>query len=193
MKKIMLRNVVICRQTEYSENFEKFKDLIKQKNINVIVANRGDKINIENNLYFSVLWPDSLNAVSENALNNNSLVCKLYYKNFSMLFTGDIEKIAEEAILKEYKNTNKLQSIVLKVAHHGSKTSSIEEFIDIVKPKVAMIGVGKNNRYGHPSDVVLERLENLGTKIYRTDCNGEISIFVDWSGRVRINKRCNLK
>ena len=189
----MLRNVVICRQTEYSENFEKFKDLIKQKNINVIVANRGDKINIENNLYFSVLWPDSLNAVSENALNNNSLVCKLYYKNFSMLFTGDIEKIAEEAILKEYKNTNKLQSIVLKVAHHGSKTSSIEEFIDIVKPKVAMIGVGKNNRYGHPSDVVLERLENLGTKIYRTDCNGEISIFVDWSGRVRINKRCNLK
>lgn len=189
MKEMKLRNVVICRQPENSENFQEFQDLIRQKNINVIVANIGDKINIENNVYFSVLWPDNLNVVSENALNNNSIVCKLYYKSFSMLFTGDIEKIAEEAILEEYKNTSKLQSTVLKVAHHGSKSSSIEEFIDMVRPKVAVIGVGKGNRYGHPSDVVLKRLENFNIKIYRTDYNGEISIFVDWNGRVRIKKK----
>ena len=193
MKNLKVKNVIICKQPEDSDNFKKFKELVKQKNINLIVAKKGDKINIENNLYFSVLWPDSSNTISENVLNNNSLVCKLIYKSFSMLFTGDIEKIAEEAILKEYKNTNKLQSTVLKVAHHGSKSSSIEEFLDVVDPKVAVIGVGKGNRYGHPNIGVLERLENLGTKIYRTDCDGEISIFALGNGSVTVKIKKRLK
>ncbi len=188
MKNIKLKNVIICKQPEISDNFEEFKELVKQKKINVIVANKGDNINIEKNLYFSVLWPYKTGMISENVLNNNSLVLKLNYKNFSMLFTGDIEKIAEEAILNEYKNSRKIQSTVLKVAHHGSKSSSTEEFINMVKPKFALIGVGKENKYGHPNVDVLERLEKLGTKIYRTDCDGEISIFVGWKGRVKVNK-----
>ena len=79
-----------------------------------------------------------------------------------MLFTGDIEKIAEKSILQEYKgNTNILNSTILKVAHHGSKTSSIQEFLDATKPNIAVIGVGENNKFGHPNEDVIKRLENL--------------------------------
>ena len=79
-----------------------------------------------------------------------------------MLLTGDIEEIAEKEILEEYKNNlSILNSTILKVGHHGSSTSSIQEFINEVKPKIALIGVGKNNKFGHPNDGIIERLENL--------------------------------
>ena len=122
------------------------------------------KIFIEKNLYIYILWPDSDNFVSENALNNNSIVCKVVYNNFSMLFTGDIEKIAEEQIIKLYENSNALKSTVLKVAHHGSKSSSIEEILEKIKPKIALIGVGESNKFGHPNDGVIERLNNIRNK-----------------------------
>lgn len=88
----------------------------------------------------------------------------MIYKNFDMLFTGDIEEIAEKQILKEYKDSKVLDADILKVAHHGSKTSSTLEFIQRVRPEIALIGVGKNNKFGHPNDGVLERLENLRCK-----------------------------
>ena len=78
-----------------------------------------------------------------------------------------------------YSGTDKLEAFVLKVAHHGSKTSSTEEFLELVKPKIALIGVGKNNNFGHPNIDVIERLENMGSKIYRTDNCGEIIIRIN--------------
>lgn len=78
-----------------------------------------------------------------------------------MLFTGDVEEVAEEQIVSKYKNSRILHSTVLKVAHHGSKTSSTEEFIETVKPKIAIIGVGENNLYGHPNVDVLTRLQSI--------------------------------
>jgi len=127
--------------------------------------------------------------ISENILNNNSIVCKLNYKNFSCLFTGDIEEIAEKQILQVHKNNlNILNSTLLKVPHHGSKTSSTQEFIDKIKPKIALIGVGKNNKFGHPNDEVIERLKICGIKIFRTDQLGEIDLFIDSQGKIKINK-----
>lgn len=110
-----------------------------------------------------ILWPKT-EQIGENILNNNSIVAKLNYKNFSMLFTGDIEEVAERQILKEYSGTNILKSTVLKVAHHGSKTSSIQQFIEVVNPKIALIGVGKNNLFGHPNNDVLKRINDLRCK-----------------------------
>ena len=79
-----------------------------------------------------------------------------------MLFTGDIEEIAEKKILNLYKdNADKLNTTVLKVAHHGSKSSSTEEFLKVVNSKVAIIGVGENNMFGHPNNEVLERLQSF--------------------------------
>lgn len=107
-----------------------------------------------------ILWPKE-ELINENILNNNSIVAKLKYKNFSILFTGDIEKVAEEEILKEYAGTNILTSTIIKIPHHGSKTSSTKEFLEAVKPKIALIGVGKNNNFGHPNDDVINRLQNM--------------------------------
>lgn len=161
MKNLKVKNVIIGKQFEDSENLQEFLKIAKEKNVKVNVVEAGDKISIEKNLYFHVLWPDSSNIITEKILNNNALVCKLYYKNFSMLFTGDIEEPAEKELIKKYADTNVLDSMVLKVAHHGSKTSSIKEFVDLVKPKIAVIGVGKNNLYGHPSSEVIERLSDM--------------------------------
>ena len=107
---------------------------------------------------------------------------KLRYGKFSMLFTGDIEDVAEKKILDFYeeKGEDILKSDVLKVAHHGSKTSTTQSFFEKVNPKICLIGVGKNNMFGHPTAEVLERIN--GTKIYRTDENGEIILEIGCNG-----------
>ena len=163
MQEIDVGNVIIGKQFEDSENYQDYIKIVNEKKIKVYVVEAGQKIHIERNLYFDVLWPSSNDVVTENILNNNSLVCKLNYRNFSMLFTGDIEEIAEEKILKDVNN-DLLKADVLKVGHHGSKTSSTEEFIKVVKPKIALIGVGKNNNFGHPNNDVLNRFNELRYK-----------------------------
>lgn len=172
MKEMKVKNAIITKQLENSDNFQEFLKTANEENVNIILVEAGDKIQIENNLYLDVLWPNSKYYISENPLNNNSLVCKLKYKDFSMLFTGDIEEIAEKEILKLYKD--RLKANVLKVAHHGSKTSTSKEFLKAMSPQIALIGVGENNKFGHPHELTLERLNDIGCKIFRTDENGEI-------------------
>lgn len=180
LKEIKVETVIIGKQYESCENYEELQRIVNTKKINIHIVEAGNKIRIDNSLYFYVLWPTNTNMISDNAINNNSLVCKLIYKNFSMLFTGDIEEIAEKAILSKYVNkTELLNADILKVAHHGSKTSSIKEFINTVSPKYAVIGVGKDNKFGHPSEKTLETLNDKNVKIYRTDISGEIMIIID--------------
>lgn len=144
MEKLKVKNIIIGKQYEKSDNYEEFKKIAENKKIKVKVVKAGDKIEIEKDLDIFVLWPNDKELIEENPLNNNSLVCKLIYKNFSMLFTGDIEEIAEKEILRKYNNNlSLLKSTVLKVAHHGSKTSSCIDFLNAVKPKIALIGVRK--------------------------------------------------
>lgn len=189
MQKLQVKSVIIGKQFEDSENYRKVMNIVKEKNIKVHIVEAGQKINIEKGLYFDILWPTSEDIINENILNNNSLVCKMVYKSFSCTFTGDIEEISEKAILKRYKDLDTLKSTILKVAHHGSKSSSIEEFLNNVKPKIALIGVGKNNTFGHPNGSVLKRIEEEGCKIYRTDENGEITIRVNKNGEMWIEKK----
>ena len=79
-----------------------------------------------------------------------------------------------------------LKADILKVAHHGSKTSSTEEFLKMVKPKIALIGVGKNNKFGHPNEEVIKRISSMGTNIFRTDENGETKIRINKKGKLNI-------
>ncbi len=119
IREIKVKNIIIGKQFEDSENYQKFLKLVKERNVKVHMVEAGKRINIEKDLYFDVLWPSSKQVISENGINNNSLVCKMIYQKFSMLFTGDIEKIAEEQILEKYKNQEqKLKAVILKVAHH---------------------------------------------------------------------------
>jgi competence protein ComEC len=177
LQEMKVKNIIIGKQFEESSNLEEFMEIVNSKKINVKVVEAGNRVNIEKNLYFDVLWPDSSQAISENSINNNALVCKLNYitknnaNDFSMLFTGDIEEESEKILVGKYKDkyvetsdgikSNVLQSTILKVAHHGSKSSSTEEFLNLVNPKIALIGVGENNLYGHPAEQTLERLKNL--------------------------------
>ena len=163
LEELNVKQVLIPKQVEYSENYNKFLDIIKKRNIKVKIVGEGNTINIDKNTYLDILWPEE-KQITDNVLNNNSLIVRLCYKNFKMLFTGDIEAIAEQRLLQKYENTEKLTADILKVAHHGSKSSSIAEFLEKVNPRIALIGVGKNNKFGHPNAGVLDRLNMLRNK-----------------------------
>lgn len=178
---MQVRKVIIGEQGKKCEQYQEFCDIVKEKNIQVVIVKKGDIINLEKDVRIRILFPGN-ELIKENILNNNSLVANVEYKEFKMLFTGDIEEIAEEKILKEINN-DLLKADILKVAHHGSKTSSTEEFIETVKPRIALIGVGRNNKFGHPNEEVIERLKQNGMKIYRSDEMGEVNINVNAYGK----------
>lgn len=183
LESLKVKNAIISRQIEESGNYKKFLKIVKDKKINVMVVKKDDEICIEKNLKIDVLWPKR-EQITDNVLNNNSIVAKVIYNNFSILFTGDIEKVAEENIIREYKDTNLLTSNIIKIAHHGSKTSSTEGFLNLVNPKIALIGVGRDNKFGHPNEETIQRLKNMKVKIYRTDEMGEITIKINKKGMV---------
>ena len=182
MENFDVKNIIISRQIENSDNYNKFLEIVKKKKINIIVVTAGEHLQIDKYTYFEILWPSN-KMILENGINNNSIVANLVYGDFKMLFTGDIELIAEKEIIKKYN----ISSNILKVAHHGSITSSSENFIKNVNPEIAIIGVGKNNKYGHPSDLILERFKHFNIEIYRTDKHGEIYISVNKNGKYKVN------
>ena len=184
IEKLNVKQLVISKQAKESKEFEDIINMSKEKNINIQVVKAGDVLKFDKHTSFKILWPET-NLLQENPLNNNSIVAKLEYKNFSMIFTGDIEALAEKQIVARYKS-EELKSNILKVAHHGSKTSSTNEFINKVKPQISIIGVGENNKFGHPNMQTLQTLQSYGSKIYRTDITGEIIIKVNKKGKVRI-------
>jgi len=190
MEKVKVKNIIISEQAEHSENYERFKKLMIHKKIRLIEVKKGDKIKIGRYSEFKILFPTS-RLLSENPLNNNSIVAQFNYNNFKMLFTGDIEKLAEQQILKTEKA--EIRADILKVAHHGSKTSSIPEFIKAVRPRIALIGVGKNNTFGHPNQQTIKNLENIKCRIYRTDLQGEIIIRIDQKGRMNVKSKLKIK
>jgi competence protein ComEC len=120
--------------------------------------------------------------------NANSIVLRLDYGDFSMLLAGDAEAQTEDRLIA--KDT-KLAAKILKVAHHGSRYATSENFVKTVKPEVAIISDGEYNRYGHPSQDVLTRLKDAGAKLYRTDLQGTITITT--KGRVEDNKLYEIK
>lgn len=185
LEELNVKNIIIGKQFEKSENYEEFIKVIQNKKIKIYNVEAGQRINIDKDTYIDILWPDSTNVITDNILNNNSLVCKIKYKGITILFTGDIEEIAENAIIDKYENNLQiLKADIIKVAHHGSKTSSKKELLKCIKPKIALIGVGENNKFGHPSINTLNNLEQIGCKIFRTDDSGEICITINQRGKI---------
>lgn len=180
LKNMKVENLIICKQAEDSNLYQEITSICNEKKINIIYVQKGNKINIQN-LKIEILHPEE-NLISENPLNNNAIVCKMTFHNTKILFTGDIEKIAENKLKKE-----DIKADILKVGHHGSKTSTTQEFLDKVSPQIALIGVGEGNKFNHPSNEVIERLKNKKIKIYRTDKNGEIKIKINSKGKIKTN------
>ncbi len=140
----------------------------------------GDMIQ-QGNISFRILSPQITDHKSQKKENPNdrAIIGKLSMNQVNILFTGDIGENIENAFASSFEKTD-----VLKVAHHGSKNSSSEEFVSIVQPKIAVIEVGKNS-YGHPSSDVIQRLLNKGASIFRTDIDGTIKIIFE-NGSARI-------
>lgn len=180
IQKLKVKNIIISKQKKDNDNLKEFLKIIENKNNNIILVEAGKRLEIEKDIYIDILWPSDNSKVSENILNNNSIVAKINYNKVSILFTGDIEEKAEKEILLKYKiNENILKAKILKVAHHGSKSSSSEEFLERVSPDIAIIGVGKNNKFGHPNKEVINNILKYKTEIYRTDKDGEIKVKTD--------------
>lgn len=156
-------------------NNDSYYNLIQacnKKNIKPQYLSKGDIINLEDNLKLTILNPSYTHEDS----NSNSIVFKLDYKNKSFLFTGDATKENE---IEMINNFNLSDIDFLKVAHHGSKNSSTEEFLKSTTPDVAAISCGYDNTYGHPHKDTLLRLAQVNTKVYRTDKQGHISFYSD--------------
>lgn len=138
----------------------------------------GDKITIDKNYYIEVLAPgDFLSKKDLKNMNNTSLVLMLHYGSFKMLLTGDAEAPVEDALQQKYGTA--LQADVLKVGHHGSKTSSYWPFISKVKPKYALISCGDFSIYKHPNKHVVGSLTHLGAKVLTTHDHGTLTVTTD--------------
>lgn len=155
-------------KTTTTKTFEDVLDSLIAKNLSITTANIGDKFTL-GNTNCEIMYVD--NSEPEDT-NDQSICIRLEFKNESFLFMGDASGKVEKA--RNWPQTN-----VLKVAHHGSKTSTSKEFLKQVKPQIAIISVGKDNSYKHPSEQVLERLESIKAKIYRTDELGTILLISD--------------
>lgn len=158
-----------------------FKDLptfssllatLQEKEVPVLFLKRGDRVNVAHDFFFNVIWPPEGGGEIFSS-NNNSLVLELHYHDDSILFTGDTEAPSER-ILSRLKAA--LFADILKVGHHGSKSSSSMEFLERVRPKISIVSVGENS-YGHPNPGVLERLQS--SLILRTDAAGDITLVSD--------------
>lgn len=159
LENLEVKSLIIGKQKEETKEYKQIIEIAKKKKITLQIVEKKNQINIEKDLWFDVLYPEE--TLSLQGLNNNSLVLTLNYHHFKMLFTGDIEKEAEQKLLTTYQGTDTLKANVIKLAHHGSKTSTTKEFLKAVTPQIALIGVGKNNIFGHPNQEVLERLKRM--------------------------------
>ncbi len=167
-----------------TNDYEEWLKQIKNKNIPYQIARAGDNIEFSDGVRFEILWPeDDLTGQRAQDLNDTSVVLRVVYGKTATLLTGDIPQTVEQILIQE----GNLSAQILKVAHQGSNTSSSKEFLQAVAPTWAVILVGANNRYGHPSSKVLNRLQALGINVLRTDLLGSISFISNGQNWFRKN------
>lgn len=172
-----------------TQAFEALRQVVIEEDVEVYVPKAGDRLQI-GKAGFKVLWPEQSlglakiwqeketgqvlgEAVFADDVNESSIVLEIKFFEFDAILTGDIGLDTEQALI----NQGVLEKVeVVKIAHHGSKYSSGVEFLEAIKPDLAVISVGANNRYGHPTRDTLIRLERVGAQVLRTDFEGDIEI-----------------
>lgn len=165
-----------------SPQYREWREILEKKDIFLINAARGQRVSLGQNVYLYILAPfENLAGRAVSKANNTSVVSRLTHGQNSMLLTGDIEKPVENRLVFESLDSGPLTlaSDILKVGHHGSKTSTSQQFLNAVSPSMAVIQAGRENRYGHPHQEVLDRLAAAGAKIFRNDLGGDIFIESD--------------
>jgi competence protein ComEC len=159
-----------------SKTYQSLRDEMRRQNIPDILVKRGMRFDMGGGVIIDILFPDR--DVSSWATNDGSVVARLSYGKTSIMLTGDAPIKTEQIILKE-NSVSQLQSNILKVGHHGSRTATSREFVKTVSPSYALISDGKNNKYGHPHKETLDTLTQFAIKVLRTDLLGTIVIKCD--------------
>lgn len=160
-----------------SPSYTWFLELVRRRRIAYALARQGQRIDLGGGAAAHVLWPPQEGERQEAAgeVNARSVVARVVFNRFSVLLTGDIEAETEAQLARG----EGLQSTVLKVAHHGSRTSTTPLFVDAVRPLYAVISVGRGNFFGHPHVQTLRTLEQRGIRVYRTDRDGAVILRSD--------------
>lgn len=171
MKSIKVKKIIDSGKFYTTKTYFKYINQIKQDKIPIETATKGENIHIDPSLKIKVL-----NTYEQRKNNNqSSIVLKITYDNIDFLLMADVEKEQEKELQKEYN----LQADIVKIAHHGSRTSSSLEFLQEVDPQIALITYSKKNKYGHPVKRVIENLNYINAYIYSTAVFGNIMIQTD--------------
>lgn len=165
-----------------TKTFEDVLDAIDRKGLKITRAIHGEKLEVEG--VQSMFLAPIEDKYEE--LNDYSAVIRLQYKDMVFLFTGDAEALAEKEVLMN-NPPELLKAHVLKVGHHGSKSSTSDSFLAVVAPDYAVISAGTDNKYGHPHKETMDKLENMGIQVLRTDMDGNI-VFKSDGQRIQILK-----
>jgi competence protein ComEC len=177
IKKYRVNKILYTGVVHTSPTYLEFLDIVKNKKIPLAIINHPQLVNLGEDIYLNIVYPlNDLFAKSVSNLNNTSIVARVVYGDISFLFTGDAEIEVEQELLELEVD---LKSEVIKVGHHGSKTSSSEEFVNSVKPDFAVFSLGGDNSFGHPSLRTIKRYERIGSEILRTDLDKTISFMSD--------------
>ncbi|MFH1457330.1 MAG: MBL fold metallo-hydrolase [Patescibacteria group bacterium] len=169
-----VKKIIMTELKENSTAYDVFLEKIMEKNIEIKKPKDIEEIKLTDNIFLDVIYPwESLQGADFDKANDSSIVVKLNTPVKNFLFTGDIEAVAENEILENIEE-ERLKAVVLKVPHHGSGTSSNQDFVNAVSPEVAVISVGEDNKFGHPNLRVVRRLERAGAEVFRTDLYGDV-------------------
>ncbi len=159
-------------QISSSPHYNNLLIACNNSNIKLNHLSKGDSLNLDSNININVLSPSYI----QDNNNKNSIVFNLQYQDMDFLFTGDCESENETDIINSFN----LSTIdFLKVAHHGSDTSSTDNFVKETSPSISVISCGYKNQYGHPHDSTLSTLNKYNSKVFRTDINGDLVFYSD--------------
>ena len=178
MRNYRVENVIIPDMAATSKVYETMLDSIEESGANVKVIGAGEEYSFSiGSLKAKILAPIEI----DNDANNASIVTRVSFGSTDLLFMGDAEEGSEELILSKYR-ASQLSADIIKLGHHGSSTSSSEELLDAVKPKVAIVSCGKDNKYGHPHVETVQRLDARQIEYRRTDNEGSIVCVITSEG-----------
>ena len=168
LKSYNVLNIMWTGTIKDTADYLEWVRLIEEEQANIIIAESGQRIDLSDDIYLSIHNPiSSIEGDNIKLINDTSIVIELVHNNISFLFTGDISKKIEKQL--------DIDSDILQIAHHGSKTSTSREFLESVAPELAIISVGKNS-YGHPTDIVLQNIAQFGINLLTTIEYGDIRI-----------------
>lgn len=184
IKRYEVREVLYTGVEHASYNYESFEKIINEKDILVKFAQAGQVYDLGDGILLEVIYPfENLHGQEIKPANDGSIVLLLDYNEIEFLFTGDLEKAGEKEIVSHCKDQvsfcDKLDVEVLKVGHHGSNSSSTKKFLELVSPKYSVIQSGFDNKFGHPRQEILDKLEAIDSQILRNDQLGVVGFISD--------------